>query len=146
MTEQADARLLQTDWKPESRLPEGQAGVRHTLNDVWTRCGISGPVCARRHPGTRWGGLPPSLYIWMQCRGAVQPETDPQGPRHGEIMSHTKPSLHRGMMRGARPSTRSSGYVRLSAVASMLLASVALAQPTGLPEFELERLELNPNG
>jgi outer membrane protein OmpA-like peptidoglycan-associated protein len=28
----------------------------------------------------------------------------------------------------------------------MLCASTALAQPTGLPEFELERLELNPNG
>ncbi|HYO55705.1 OmpA family protein [Archangium sp.] len=61
-------------------------------------------------------------------------------------MSHTKLSLRRGTMRGARPSTRSSGYVRLSAVASMLLASAALAQPAGLPKFELERLELNPNG
>ncbi|WP_414640970.1 OmpA family protein [Archangium sp.] len=35
---------------------------------------------------------------------------------------------------------------RWSAVAAMLCASTALAQPTGLPEFELERLELNPNG
>jgi outer membrane protein OmpA-like peptidoglycan-associated protein len=37
-------------------------------------------------------------------------------------------------------------YVRLSAVATLLLASAALAQPEGLPGFELERLELNPNG
>jgi outer membrane protein OmpA-like peptidoglycan-associated protein len=36
--------------------------------------------------------------------------------------------------------------VRWSAVASLLFASSALAQPAGLPEFELERLELNPNG
>jgi outer membrane protein OmpA-like peptidoglycan-associated protein len=50
------------------------------------------------------------------------------------------------MMRGARPSMRSLGYVRLSAVATLLLASAALAQPAGLPRFELERLELNPNG
>nr|WP_233261852.1 OmpA family protein [Vitiosangium sp. GDMCC 1.1324] len=57
-----------------------------------------------------------------------------------------KPSLHRGTMRGARPSTRWSGAVRLSAAVSLLLASSALAQPTGLPGFELERLELNPNG
>ncbi|QRN96325.1 thrombospondin type 3 repeat-containing protein [Archangium violaceum] len=62
-------------------------------------------------------------------------------------MSHKKPSFHRGTtMRGAPSSTRSSGFVRLSAVATMLLAPVALAQPSGLPEFELERLELNPNG
>ena len=32
------------------------------------------------------------------------------------------------------------------AIATLLLASTALAQPLGLPEFELERLELNPNG
>jgi outer membrane protein OmpA-like peptidoglycan-associated protein len=44
-------------------------------------------------------------------------------------------SLHRG--------TR---FVRLSAVAALLCASSALAQPAGLPGFELERLELNPNG
>ncbi|HEX8437146.1 OmpA family protein [Archangium sp.] len=61
-------------------------------------------------------------------------------------MSHTKSSLHRGTRSGARSSTRSAGVVRLSAVATMLLTSVALAQPAGLPEFELERLELNPNG
>jgi len=36
--------------------------------------------------------------------------------------------------------------VRLSALAILLLASTALAQPEGLPKFELERLELNPNG
>jgi outer membrane protein OmpA-like peptidoglycan-associated protein len=45
-----------------------------------------------------------------------------------------------------RPSTRSAEYVRLSAIVTLLLASVALAQPGGLPIFELERLELNPNG
>jgi OmpA-OmpF porin, OOP family len=62
-------------------------------------------------------------------------------------MSHTKSSLQRGTRSsGARSSTRSTGVVRLSAVATMLLASAALAQPAGLPEFELERLELNPNG
>ncbi|MCY1073748.1 thrombospondin type 3 repeat-containing protein [Archangium lansingense] len=37
-------------------------------------------------------------------------------------------------------------YVRLSAVATLLLASAAIAQPAGVPTFELERLELNPNG
>ena len=42
-------------------------------------------------------------------------------------MSHTKLSL-------------------LSAVAILLLGPAALAQPSGLPSFELERLELNPNG
>jgi len=36
--------------------------------------------------------------------------------------------------------------VRPSALAILLLASTALAQPEGLPKFELERLELNPNG
>lgn len=51
-------------------------------------------------------------------------------------MRHTKP----------RPPTRSAAYVRLSALATWLLASAALAQPEGLPKFELERLELNPNG
>jgi OmpA-OmpF porin, OOP family len=53
-------------------------------------------------------------------------------------MSHTKPSLHGGTMR--------AGVMRLSAVASLLLGPAALAQPAGLPAFELERLELNPNG
>ena len=42
-------------------------------------------------------------------------------------MSHTKPFL-------------------LSAIATLLLGPAALAQPSGLPAFELERLELNPNG
>ncbi|HEX5749042.1 MAG TPA: OmpA family protein [Archangium sp.] len=42
-------------------------------------------------------------------------------------MSHTKPFL-------------------LSAIATLLLGPAALAQPSGLPSFELERLELNPNG
>ncbi|WP_257453729.1 thrombospondin type 3 repeat-containing protein [Archangium lipolyticum] len=51
-------------------------------------------------------------------------------------MSYTKP----------RPPMRSAGYVRLSALAALLLTSAALAQPTGVPQFELERLELNPNG
>ncbi|HEX8437476.1 MAG TPA: OmpA family protein, partial [Archangium sp.] len=59
-------------------------------------------------------------------------------------MSHTKSSLHRGMRSSARSSTRS--VLCLSAVATMLLASASLAQPTGLNEFEVERLELNPNG
>jgi outer membrane protein OmpA-like peptidoglycan-associated protein len=36
--------------------------------------------------------------------------------------------------------------VRPSVLAILLLASTALAQPEGLPKFELERLELNPNG
>ncbi|MFY0563562.1 thrombospondin type 3 repeat-containing protein [Archangium lansingense] len=45
-----------------------------------------------------------------------------------------------------RPPKRLAGYARLSAVATLLLASAALAQPAGLPQFELERLELNPNG
>ncbi|PTL79479.1 thrombospondin type 3 repeat-containing protein [Vitiosangium sp. GDMCC 1.1324] len=43
-------------------------------------------------------------------------------------MSHTQPSL------------------RLSAIATLLFASAALAQPEGVPGFELERLELNPDG
>ncbi|QRO00181.1 thrombospondin type 3 repeat-containing protein [Archangium violaceum] len=52
-------------------------------------------------------------------------------------MSYTKP----------RPPLRSAEYVRLSALATLLLASTALAQSTtSLPRFELERLELNPNG
>ncbi|MFL5351102.1 OmpA family protein [Archangium sp.] len=50
-------------------------------------------------------------------------------------MRHTMRSLHRG--------TR---FIRLSAAATLLCASSALAQPAGLPGFELERLELNPNG
>jgi OmpA-OmpF porin, OOP family len=37
-------------------------------------------------------------------------------------------------------------HAKSCAIATLLLASVALAQPAGLPEFELERLELNPNG
>ncbi|MDY7227857.1 OmpA family protein [Hyalangium rubrum] len=36
------------------------------------------------------------------------------------------------------------GYTRLSTVATLLLTSAALAQPAGLPAFELERLQLNP--
>ena len=36
--------------------------------------------------------------------------------------------------------------MRPSVLAILLLASTALAQPEGLPKFELERLELNPNG
>ncbi|WP_343211110.1 OmpA family protein [Archangium violaceum] len=36
--------------------------------------------------------------------------------------------------------------MRSSTIATLLLASSALAQPSGLPSFELERLELNPNG
>ncbi|WP_309896262.1 OmpA family protein [Archangium sp.] len=61
-------------------------------------------------------------------------------------MSHTKPSLQQGPRVGARSPRCSAGLVRWSAVASLLFASTALAQPAGLPEFELERLELNPNG
>ena len=41
-------------------------------------------------------------------------------------MSHTRPSLHRG-----------ARFVGLSTVASLLLASAALAQPSGLPGFEM---------
>ncbi len=37
-------------------------------------------------------------------------------------------------------------HAKHCALATLLLASVALAQPAGLPGFELERLELNPNG
>ncbi|WNG41112.1 OmpA family protein [Archangium violaceum] len=51
-------------------------------------------------------------------------------------MSYTKP----------RPPKCSAQSVRLSALAVLLLASTALAQPEGVPGFELERLELNPNG
>jgi len=61
-------------------------------------------------------------------------------------MSHTKSSLQQGPRKGARSPRCSAGLVRWSAVASLLFASSALAQPAGLPEFELERLELNPNG
>lgn len=50
-------------------------------------------------------------------------------------MSHTQ-----------RPPKSRAGYACLFAVATLLLASAALAQPAGLPAFELERLELNPNG
>lgn len=45
-----------------------------------------------------------------------------------------------------RPPEPLAGYARLSAVATLLLASAALAQPAGLRAFDLERLELNPNG
>ncbi|WNG24080.1 OmpA family protein [Cystobacter fuscus] len=51
-------------------------------------------------------------------------------------MSHAKPTL----------ATRRLGYMRLSAVATGLIAALASAQPRGLVSFELERLELNPNG
>ena len=61
-------------------------------------------------------------------------------------MSHTKSSLQQGPRKGARSPRCSAGLVRWSAVASLLFVSSALAQPAGLPEFELERLELNPNG
>ena len=61
-------------------------------------------------------------------------------------MSYSKPSRDQGTMRGARPSTWSAVSVGLSVAASLLLAPAALAQPAGLSQFELERLELNPNG
>ncbi|MBM7113238.1 OmpA family protein [Archangium primigenium] len=51
-------------------------------------------------------------------------------------MSHTPPC----------PSPRLAGYAPLSALAVVLWATVSFAQPAGLPGFELERLELNPNG
>ncbi len=35
---------------------------------------------------------------------------------------------------------------RLSLLAALVLSTTALAQPAGLPEFELERLEFNPSG
>ena len=35
---------------------------------------------------------------------------------------------------------------RLSLLAALVLSSTALAQPVGLPEFEVERLEFNPSG
>ena len=61
-------------------------------------------------------------------------------------MSHKKSSLQQGPRVDARSPKRSAGLVRWSALASLLFASTSLAQPAGLPRFELERLELNPNG
>jgi outer membrane protein OmpA-like peptidoglycan-associated protein len=49
-------------------------------------------------------------------------------------------------MRGVRPAVWSMEAARLSIVAILMLASVALAQPVPLPGFELEQLELNPDG
>jgi outer membrane protein OmpA-like peptidoglycan-associated protein len=62
-------------------------------------------------------------------------------------MSNLERSPHEeGTVRGVRPPTWSAGLARLSVAALLLLASAALAQPPVLPNFELERLELNPNG
>ena len=61
-------------------------------------------------------------------------------------MSHPKPSSHKRTMRGVRPPAWSTVLARLSIAAILLLAPAVLAQPAGLPGFELERLELNPNG
>jgi OmpA-OmpF porin, OOP family len=44
-------------------------------------------------------------------------------------------------------STRTGAPVaRLSLLAALVLSTSALAQPAGLPEFELERMEFNPSG
>jgi outer membrane protein OmpA-like peptidoglycan-associated protein len=60
-------------------------------------------------------------------------------------------ALLRALSSRGRRATRASpgGYgarVRLLAVAVMLLATSASAQPEGIPTFELERLSLNPSG
>ena len=44
------------------------------------------------------------------------------------------------------PAPRLAGQAPLFALAAVLWATVSFAQPAGLPGFELERLELNPNG
>ena len=49
-------------------------------------------------------------------------------------------------MRGVRPPTWSVGIARLSLAAILLLASAGLAQDITPPGFELERVELNPDG
>ncbi len=43
-------------------------------------------------------------------------------------------------------SPRASLAARLSLLTTLVLSSTALAQPRGLPEFEVERLEFNPSG
>ena len=43
-------------------------------------------------------------------------------------------------------STRTGAPARLSLLAALVLSTSALAQPAGLPEFEVERLEFNPSG
>ncbi|WP_434386351.1 thrombospondin type 3 repeat-containing protein [Melittangium boletus] len=61
-------------------------------------------------------------------------------------MSHTKASPCRETMRSARISRGARAWKGLLVAASTLLASAASAQPAGLASFELERLDLNPNG
>ncbi len=51
-------------------------------------------------------------------------------------MSHAKPCSARHL----------TGHLRLATLVALLFAPAAFAQPSGLPSFELERLELNPNG
>jgi OOP family OmpA-OmpF porin len=51
------------------------------------------------------------------------------------------------MNRPTIASTRTGAPVaRLSLLAALVLSTSALAQPAGLPEFELERMEFNPSG
>ena len=51
------------------------------------------------------------------------------------------------MNRSASLTTRTGApAARLSLLAALVLSTTALAQPAGLPEFELERMEFNPSG
>ena len=51
------------------------------------------------------------------------------------------------MNRPTSLSTRTGAPVaRLSLLAALVLSTTALAQPAGLPEFEVERMEFNPSG
>ncbi|WP_224371523.1 OmpA family protein [Hyalangium versicolor] len=50
------------------------------------------------------------------------------------------------MNRPTTSSTRTGTPARLSLLAALVLSTGALAQPAGLPEFEVERLEFNPSG
>ncbi len=51
-----------------------------------------------------------------------------------------------GAAHRVRLARSSSALVRLLALATALAGTTALAQPTGLPEIELERMTLNPSG
>jgi OOP family OmpA-OmpF porin len=51
------------------------------------------------------------------------------------------------MTRPTPPLTRTGApAARLSLLAALVLSTTALAQPAGVPEFELERMEFNPSG
>ena len=61
-------------------------------------------------------------------------------------MTHPTPAAHARAMRSLHTAHGMAGIARLSILTLLVSGSAALAQPAGLPGFELERLELNPDG